>query len=85
MNELFSKPDGRAQLLEELRKEGFVKNRILQLKKTDGVPILVSVTALAEFDERKELVYINGIVQDITGYNDAGKHIGGAGGDGILP
>ncbi|HOX34202.1 MAG TPA: PAS domain S-box protein [Methanoregulaceae archaeon] len=75
VTELFTKPDGRTQLLEELRKNGFVKNRILQLKKPDGIPILVSVTALAEFDERKDLIYINGIVQDITGYGEAGKHI----------
>lgn len=71
VTELFSKPDGRAELLEELQRNGFVKNRILQLKKQDGVPILVSVTALAEFDERKDLVYINGIVQDITGSQNA--------------
>lgn len=73
VTELFSKPDGRAQLLEELRRDGFVKNRFLQLKKTDGAPILVSVTALAEFDEKKELVYINGIVQDITGLKETLK------------
>jgi len=73
VTDLFSQPDGRAQLLEELRRDGFVKNRILRLKKTDGVPILVSVTALAEFDERKDLIYINGIVQDVTGLAEAGK------------
>jgi PAS domain S-box-containing protein len=71
VTDIFSKPDGRAQLLEELRKGGFVKNRILNLKKPDGTPISVRVTALAEFDERKELVYINGIVQDITGYGNS--------------
>ncbi len=68
VTDIFSKPDGRAQLIEELRKGGFVKNRILHLKKPDGTPISVSVTALAEFDDRRELIYINGIVQDITGY-----------------
>ncbi|OPY38579.1 MAG: sensory histidine kinase AtoS [Methanoregula sp. PtaU1.Bin051] len=68
VTDIFSKPDGRAQLLEELRKGGFVKNRILHLKRPDGTPISVSVTALAEFDEEKELTYINGIVQDITDY-----------------
>lgn len=81
VTELFSKPDGRAELLEELRRNGFVKNRILQLKKQDGVPILVSVTALAEFDERKDLVYINGIVQDITGSHNARENTVENGGD----
>jgi PAS domain S-box-containing protein len=68
VTDIFSKPDGRAQLLEELGKGGFVKNRILHLKKPDGTPVSVSVTALAEFNDKRELVYINGIVQDITEY-----------------
>jgi PAS domain S-box-containing protein len=65
--DVFSEPDGRKELLEELYRTGFVKNRVLNLKKKDTTPITVSVTALAEFDERKNVVFINGIVQDITG------------------
>jgi PAS domain S-box-containing protein len=64
---IFSRPAGRAELLDELRRSGFVKNRILNLQRPDGTPVKVSVTALAEFNERKDLVFINGIVQDITG------------------
>ena len=64
--DVFSEPEGRKELLEELYRTGFVKNRVLNLKKKDTTPITVSVTALAEFDERKNLVFINGIVQDIT-------------------
>ncbi|MDP3562947.1 MAG: PAS domain S-box protein [Methanoregula sp.] len=66
--DVFLKPDGRKELLDELLRSGFVKNRIVHLKKQDGSPISVSVTALAEFDEAKNLVFINGIVQDITGF-----------------
>ena len=47
---------------------GFVKNKVLSLKKKDTTPVTVSVTALAEFDEKKNIVFINGIVQDITGF-----------------
>lgn len=65
--DVFSEPDGRKELLEELYRTGFVKNRILNLKRKDTTPITVSVTALAEFDEKKNVVFINGIVQDITG------------------
>jgi PAS domain S-box-containing protein len=65
---VFSEPDGRKRLLEELHTKGFVKNRILHLKRNDGVPVTVSVTALAEFNEDKNLVFINGIVQDISGF-----------------
>jgi PAS domain S-box-containing protein len=64
--DVFLKPDGRKELIDELLRSGFVKNRIVHLKKQDGSPISVSVTALAEFDEGKNLVFINGIVQDIT-------------------
>lgn len=64
--DIFSMPNGRLELIDELRKSGFVKNRILHLKRRDNTPITVSVTALAEFDPQKNLVFINGIVQDIT-------------------
>jgi PAS domain S-box-containing protein len=64
--DIFSKPKGRLELIDELQKCGFVKNRILHLKRRDNSPVTVSVTALAEFDQDKNLIFINGIVQDIT-------------------
>jgi PAS domain S-box-containing protein len=67
---VFSDPAARLGLLDELRKKQFVKNRVLHLKKPDGTPISVSVTALAEFDENKNVVFINGIVQDITQFTN---------------
>ncbi|MEI7856827.1 MAG: PAS domain-containing protein [Methanomicrobiales archaeon] len=66
--DVFLKPDGRKELVDELCESGFVKNHIVHLKKQDGTPISVSVTALAEFDENKNPVFINGLVQDITGF-----------------
>jgi PAS domain S-box-containing protein len=67
--DIFTQPDGRMELLEELRKSGFVKNRVLYLRRKDGRTVTVSVTALAEFDEQKNVKFINGIVQDITEYS----------------
>lgn len=64
--EIFNEPDGRRELIEDLRNNQFVKNRILHLKKADGTPFSVNVTALAEFDENRNVVFINGIVQDIS-------------------
>jgi len=64
--DIFSEPGGRKELIDELIRSGFVKNRILQLKRKDQSPITVSVTALAEFDENKNVVFINGIVQNIS-------------------
>jgi PAS domain S-box-containing protein len=63
---VFDRPDARLELLDELRKNRFVKNHVLHLKKPDGTPFSVSVTALAEFDEHRNVVFINGIVQDIS-------------------
>jgi PAS domain S-box-containing protein len=71
--DIFSEPEKRKELIEELYNSGFVKNRIIHLKKKDGRQISVSVTALAEFDGQKNLVFINGIVQDITGIMHATK------------
>jgi PAS domain S-box-containing protein len=68
--DVFSDPAARLGLLEELQKKQFVKNRILHLKRPEGTPISVSVTALAEFDENKKVVFINGIVQDITHFTN---------------
>jgi PAS domain S-box-containing protein len=64
--DIFSDPAARLGLLDELRKKQFVKNRVLHLRRPEGAPISVSVTALAEFDEDRNVVFINGIVQDIT-------------------
>jgi PAS domain S-box-containing protein len=68
--DIFTKPRGRLELIDELQKSGFVKNRILHLRRRDNSPITVSVTALAEFDQQKNLVFINGIVQDITSFQE---------------
>jgi PAS domain S-box-containing protein len=71
VTDIFSKPSGRMELIHELQKSGFVKNRILHLKRRDSTPITVSVTALAEFDQQKNLIFINGIVQDITPFQES--------------
>jgi hypothetical protein len=38
---------------------------------------MVSVTALAEFDQQKNLIFINGIVQDITPFQEPLTELGG--------
>ena len=74
--DIFSKPNGRLELIDELQKSGFVKNRILHLKRRDNTSITVSVTALAEFDQMKNLIFINGIVQDITPFQEPHSVLG---------
>lgn len=68
--DIFSDPGARHELLEELQKKQFVKNRVLHLRRPDGAPVSVSVTALAEFDADRNVVFINGIVQDISHFTN---------------
>ncbi|MGE5832384.1 MAG: PAS domain S-box protein, partial [Methanomicrobiales archaeon] len=65
VRDIFQKPGGRKALLRELQEKKFVKNRLLSLKKKDGTPVKVSVTALAEFDEKGKLQFITGLVQEV--------------------
>jgi PAS domain S-box-containing protein len=64
--DIFLRTNGRKELIEDLRRSGFVKNRELMLKKSDGSVIYARVTALATFDPHGEISYINGIVEDVT-------------------
>ncbi|HVP25259.1 MAG TPA: PAS domain S-box protein [Methanomicrobiales archaeon] len=66
IRELFIRPEGRMALLEELQEKRFVKNRLFSLRRKDGTPVTVSVTALAEFDEKGKLQYITGLVQEMS-------------------
>jgi PAS domain S-box-containing protein len=69
--DIFAQEGGRRKLLEELKQAGFVKNREILLKRADGKTIHVMVTALAKFDPKGDLVYINGLVEDITSQRQA--------------
>ncbi|HII76462.1 MAG TPA: PAS domain-containing protein [Methanolinea sp.] len=66
VSDMFMHTGGRADLLAELMQQGFVKNREIILKKADGSPIHVLVTALATFAPEGSISHINGIVEDIT-------------------
>jgi PAS domain S-box-containing protein len=66
VSELFIIPDGRKELLDKLEKQGFVKNQEIYLRRCDGTPIWVHVTATARFSDTGEIEVITGIVEDIT-------------------
>jgi PAS domain S-box-containing protein len=71
ISELFVERDGRKKLLDDLKKEGFVKNREIALRRGDGKTVWVLVTALAKFDKTGNLSCINGVVEDISGQKEA--------------
>ena len=64
--DIFVEPDGRKKFLEELRVSGFVKNREICLKRSDGTIITVLVTALAKINGNGSIEFISGLVEDIT-------------------
>jgi PAS domain S-box-containing protein len=64
--DIFVETDGRRNLLDELKKAGFIKNKEIALRRSDGNILFVSVTALAKFDKSNHIEVINGIVEDIT-------------------
>jgi len=66
ISDMFLKTNGRKELIDELKKNGFVKNREMMLKKSDGSVIYTRITALATFSSAGDISYINGIVEDIT-------------------
>jgi diguanylate cyclase (GGDEF)-like protein/PAS domain S-box-containing protein len=49
-----------------MAKYGFVKNEELQLKRKDGSPFFGSVSAVAITDKAGEVLYYDGIIEDIT-------------------
>ncbi|MDD1717442.1 MAG: PAS domain S-box protein, partial [Methanoregulaceae archaeon] len=66
VSDLFLQQQGRKRLLDELREKGFVKDREIFLKKKDGSPLAVSVTALARFSPVGDILCVTGIVVDIS-------------------
>lgn len=54
------------QLIEAVEKQGVVKDREIVLRKKDGTPLWCSVSAAQHFDEKRDLFWIDSVVEDIT-------------------
>jgi PAS domain S-box-containing protein len=59
-------PHGRECFLKKIKESGYVRNEELELRKRDGAPITVSVTAVAQYDDSGEIKWIDGVTEDIT-------------------
>ncbi|HLP61282.1 MAG TPA: DUF294 nucleotidyltransferase-like domain-containing protein [Candidatus Deferrimicrobium sp.] len=64
--DFFSDKDDRLKITKELLRDGFVKNRLLELKKKDGAHAVISVSAVLVKDEKGEERYCDGVLEDIT-------------------
>ncbi|MCP6429402.1 PAS domain S-box protein, partial [Klebsiella pneumoniae] len=62
----FSDQESFNLLLKEINQQGAVKNREMMLNKKDGTVIWCSVTAIKHFDAKRELFWIDSVVEDIT-------------------
>ena len=64
--QLYMHPEERSQTLEFLEREGYVKNAEVQWKRKDGATIWVHRTMRAVRDEKGKILYLEGLVTDIT-------------------
>lgn len=63
---LYENPTDRNSFLAELNASGSVRNRELLFRKKDGTPLIAASTATAVTDNHGEIVWIDGILEDIT-------------------
>ena len=66
VSDLYQDPEERKLFVEEISRNGFVKDRELPLRKKDGTPIWVSVTANVECEDEGNIRWIDGVLEDIT-------------------
>jgi len=66
VSDLYEKPSQRMKFSEGLAKKGFVKNVELRLKRKDQSGFIGAISAVAIKDDKGEVKYYDGIVEDIT-------------------
>jgi PAS domain S-box-containing protein/putative nucleotidyltransferase with HDIG domain len=64
--DLYQDSEDRKRFNAKILSQGYVKNEELYLKKKDGTPFIASVSAVAVRGDNGEVVYYDGIVEDIT-------------------
>jgi two-component system cell cycle sensor histidine kinase/response regulator CckA len=63
---LYQNPEDRRVFLDEVLKQGFVKDRAIAMKKKDGTPITVSCTTTLQYDDEGGIKWLDGVMEDIT-------------------
>ena len=66
VSDLYNNPDDRKEYNTKILKEGSVRNQELQLRKKNGTVFIGSVSAVMVKDEKGEVKYSDGIIEDIT-------------------
>ncbi|MFA4877937.1 MAG: PAS domain S-box protein [Methanoregula sp.] len=71
VTDIYANSKDRENFIQVLKREGFVRDHELRLKKKDGTPIWVSINAMAKKDPDGTVAWIDGICDDITALKDA--------------
>ncbi|TFG43664.1 MAG: PAS domain S-box protein, partial [Bacteroidia bacterium] len=66
VSDLYIGPEQRTHFLDELKKNGYVKDKELRMLKKDGMPIWTSCTANIHYDEHGDIQWIDGVIEDAT-------------------
>ncbi|MCP4370038.1 MAG: PAS domain S-box protein [Deltaproteobacteria bacterium] len=66
VSDLYKYPDDRKEYNAKILKEGAVRNEIIQLQKEDGSSFFGSISAVLVKDEKDEVKYYDGVIEDIT-------------------
>ncbi|MEW5908245.1 MAG: response regulator [Thermodesulfobacteriota bacterium] len=64
--DLYYDPSHRSRVSEKIKMQGFLNAEEIRLKRKDGSPFWGAVTARAVMDDSRDIVYFDGIVEDIT-------------------
>ncbi len=66
VSDFYQNPEDRTSFVEEMQRNGSVKDKVLAVRKKDGTPMWISVSAITRYNEDGEIRWIDGIVEDIT-------------------
>ncbi len=69
--DLYQNPEDRKKFNQKITQHGFVKDEELRLKKKDGTPFIAAVSAVAVKDDKGEIKYYDGMIEDITNRKSA--------------
>jgi PAS domain S-box-containing protein len=66
VSDLYIDHEQRTHFLDELKKNGYIKDKELRMMKKDGMPIWTSCTANIKYDEHGAIQWIDGVIEDAT-------------------
>ncbi|MBP7651868.1 PAS domain S-box protein [Candidatus Dependentiae bacterium] len=75
ITDLYYVPSDRVAFLEKLNKKGFLKNYELILKKKNGDAFYCSCTAKIKYDNNGKILWIDGVIEDITEHKNIEKEV----------